>query len=262
MKTHPFISTATTFVQLRGSDTVLLLIKPIAYQYMTHFPENGILTMAGGTTRGYKTAIDGTTDIGMVSGGMNTEVAKWALKQNVKITSTPIAFDGLAVFVHSANPLANLTLEQLQDIFTGKITNWKQLGQPEGPIQIYTQNPNRGSFETWRTVVMRNKEIITPRAQVMDGLDIVSAVVSDPNGIGFTSPLNLTGKHIKLISINDHLPTPEAIHALNYPIHRALSLITHHKKDAATQAFIQYCLAPDKGQSIIKKLGLVPAVIG
>ncbi len=262
MKIHTFMSTATTFIQLRGSDTVLVLIKPIAYQYMTEFPEIGIPTMAGGTMRGYKTAIDGTANIGMVSGGMNAELAKWAFKQNVKVETTTIAFDALGVFVHASNPLANLTLEQLQDIFTGHITDWKQLGLPAGPIQVYTQNPNRGSFDAWRTVVLRDKAIITPKAKVMDGLDIISAVTRDPNGIGFTSPLNLTGRPVKLLSINGHLPTPEAIHAANYPIRRSLSLVMHQNKSAPTQAFIDYCLAPGKGQSIIKQLGLVPAFLG
>ena len=263
MNKHSFISTATTFVQLRGSDTVLLLIKPIAYQYMTDFPETGIPLMGGGTSRGYKTAIDGTTDIGMVSSAMNAELAKWASKQNIKIETTAIAFDALSVFVHPSKLLANLTLAQLQEIYTGQIQDWKYLGLPEGPIQVYTQTPNSGSFETWRTVVMRGKDITTPKAKVMDGVEIISAVINDPNGIGFSSPLNLLGllgKRVKLLAIDDALPTTESIFDASYPIRRSLSLITSHKKNSVMQAFIDYCLAADKGQAIIKKLGLVPAV--
>lgn len=262
MNTPSFTSTATTFVQLRGSDTVLVLIKQIAYQYMTEYPDVGVPTMSGGTSRGYKTAMDGTTDIGMVSGGMGPELAKWALKQKIKTDTTPIAYDALGVIVHQLNPAKNLTLDQLQDIFTGQISDWKQLGLPEGRIQVYTQSPNRGSFEIWRSVVLQDKVIITPKAKVMDGLEIISAVMRDPNGIGFTSPINLIGKQIKLVSINGSLPNPEEIHSAKYPIRRALSLITLAKKQKNTQAFIDYCLAANKGQAIIKKLGLVPVVLG
>ncbi len=258
MNTPSFISTATTFVQLRGSDTVLVLIKPIAFQYMKEFPHAGILTMAGGTARGYKTAMDQTTDIGMVSGAMSPELAKWAQKQKIKVDVTPIAYDALGVIVHASNPAANFTLEQLQDIFTGQISNWKQLGFDEGPIQVYTQSPSRGSFETWRSVVLEDKAIITPKAKVMDGLDIIYAVANDKDSIGFTSPINVIGKPVKLVSINHFQPDSDNIHTSKYPIRRSLSLITLPKKQQPTQAFIDYCLAPDKGQGIIQKMGLVP----
>ena len=111
---------------------------------------------------------------------------------------------------------------------------------------------------------MRGKDSSTLKAKVMNGVDIVSSVINDPNGIGFTSPLNLLGllgKRVRLLAIDDALPTPETIFDSAYPIRRTLSLITAHKKNSATQAFIDYCLAVDKGQAIIKKLGLVPAVL-
>jgi len=261
MTTPSFSSTATTFVQLRGSDTVLALIKPIAYQYMKDFPKVGIPTMAGGTLRGYKTAMDGTTDIGMVSGGISPELAKWARKQKIKIQTIPIAYDALAVIVHPSSQVENLTLEQLQDIFTGQISDWKQLGLNEGPIQVYTQSPNRGSFESWRTIVLEDKATITPKAKTKDGLDIISSVAQDRNGIGFTSPVNVVGKPVKIIAINDFHPHVEQIQTEKYPIRRSLSLVALSKLQPPTQAFIDYCLAPNKGQAIIQKIGLVPIAL-
>ena len=258
MSSIHFPSTATSFVQLRGSDTVMALIQPIAYQYMTEFPKVALPVMGGGTSSGYKCVVDGTTDIGMASGGMNYDLKKWVSKKNIKIKNIDIAFDALAVFVHPSNPLKNLSLDDLREIATGNVTDWKELGLPAGKIQVYSQNPNRGSYEAWRSVVLEDKHNVTLKAKVMDGTDIVTSIVNDPNGIGFSSPVNLINIPVKTISINDFLPTPENIHAGRYPIRRALSLVTSQKIKPEVNDFIQYCLDPKKGQQIIKSLGLVP----
>jgi phosphate transport system substrate-binding protein len=258
MSSIHFPSIATTFVQLRGSDTVMGLIQPIAYQYMTDFPKIAIPVVGGGTSSGYKCVIDATTDLGMASGGMNEDLKKWANKKKVKIKNIDIAFDALAVFVHPSNPLQNISLEDLQAIAIGRFTNWQDIDQPPGKIQVYSQNPNRGSYEAWRSVVLEDKNHVTLRAKVMDGKDIVSAIVSDSNGIGFSSPLNLLNTPIKILSIINFLPTPENIQSGKYPIRRSLSLVAGLKIKPAVNDFIEYCLDPKKGQLIIKNLGLVP----
>ena len=234
------------------------LIQPIAYQYMTEFPKIAIPIVGGGTSTGYKCVVDNTTDIGMASGGMNEELRKWVSKKNIKVKNIDIAFDALAVFVHPSNPLQNLPLEDLQAIAIGQVTDWKELDQPQGRIQVYSQNPNRGSYEAWRSVVLEDKNHVTLRARVMDGKNIVEAIVKDPYGIGFSSPLNLINVPVKILSINDFLPTPENIQSGKYPIRRSLSLVTKLKIKPAESDFIEYCLDPKKGQKIIKTLGLVP----
>jgi len=258
MSSIHFPSAATTYVQLRGSDTVLSLIQPIAYQYMTDFPKVATPVTGGGTSSGYKCVLDGTTDIGMASGGMNYEIRKWAEKKNLKVKSTEIAFDALAVFVHPSNQAKNLSLEDLREIMVGSVTDWKEFNLPPGPIQVYTQNPNRGSYEAWRSVVLEDKLSVTLHAKVMDGKDIVTAIVNDPRGIGFSSPFNLVNIPVKTLSINEFLPTPANIQKGNYPIRRSLSLITLPKVKPAVQEFIDYCIDPKKGQAIIRSLGLVP----
>lgn len=237
----------------------MALIQPIAYQYMTDFPKIALPVTGGGTSSGYKCVLDGTTDIGMASGGMNIEIQKWAKKNHLKSKVIELAFDALAVFVHPSNPATELTLEDLREISTGAVTDWKELGLAPGPIQVYTQNPNRGSYEAWRSVVLENQYSVTLKAKVMDGRDIVSAVANDPRGIGFTSPVNLIGIPVKILSIDSYLPNAENIQKGLYPIRRSLSLVTPEKIKSATQEFITYCLDPQKGQAIIKNLGLVPS---
>jgi len=138
------------------------------------------------------------------------------------------------------------------------VTDWKELGLPAGKIQVYSQNPNRGSYEAWRSIVLQDMHNVTLKAKVMDGREIVSSIVNDPNGIGFSSPVNLINIPVKTISINAFFPTSENIHSGKYPIRRALSLVTKLKVKPEIQDFIDYCLMPQKGQSIIKNLGLVP----
>ena len=237
------------------------LIQPIAYQYMTEFPKIATPVSGGGTSTGYKCVVDDTTDIGMASGGMNEYIKKWVNKKKIKIKNIDIAFDSLAVFTHASNPIQNLSLEDLQAITIGQITNWQDLNQPLGKIQVYSQNPNRGSYESWRSVVLEDKHHVTLRAKVMDGKDIVAAIVNDPSGIGFSSPLNLLNIPVKILSINNFLPTPENIQSGKYPIRRSLSLVTKLKNKPAVNHFIEYCLDPKKGQQIIKNLGLVPTQV-
>ena len=183
---------------------------------------------------------------------------KWHNKKNIKIKNIDIAFDALAVFVHPSNPMQDISLEDLQSIAIGRFTDWQDIDQPSGKIQVYSQNPNRGSYEAWRSVVLEDKHHVTLRAKVMDGKDIVAAIIKDPYGIGFSSPLNLINLPIKILSINNFAPTPENIQSGKYPIRRSLSLVTKLKIKPAANDFIEYCLDPKKGQQIIKNLGLVP----
>jgi len=238
----------------------MALLQPIAYQYMTEFPKVGIPMTGGGTSIGYKCVVDGTTDIGMASGGINYDLKKWADKKNIKFKNIEIAFDALAVFVHPTNPIQTLSLEDLRQVVTGDATDWKELGLPAGKIQVYSQNPNRGSYEAWRNIVLEEKKNVTLKARVMNGREIIPAIANDPNGIGFSSPVNLIDKPVKIIGINGHMPSAENIHSGAYPIRRSLSLVTRLKVKPEVHAFIEYCLAHEKGQKIIRNLGLVPTL--
>jgi len=233
-------------------------MQPVALAYMSAYPSVGLPLVGGGTTHGYKSAIDGTTDIGMVSGTIESNLAKWAAKQNIKLKQTDIAYDGLAIFVHPSNKLTNLTLAQLKDVFAGNIQRWDDLGFANGSIQVYSQNPNRGSFETLRHSVLKNKENVTVKAKMLDGLDMVTAVANDPQAIGFSSPFIAQQQDVKILSIDGAFVTPENLQNNKYPLKRALALVTKTERKELVQKFIDYCTSPSGGQKIIAELGLVP----
>jgi len=236
------------------------LMQHIGMRYMDEHPNIRIPLLAGGTAMGYKSALDGTSTIGMASGQMPPNIQLWAHKYKYKIDEVTIATDGLAAIVNPANPINDLSLEQLHDIFTGSITNWNAFGKYSGPINVVSHDPQLGTYEPWKRQVA-GKDHITLKAQVVTGTAALMQIIStDPFAIGYSGTTFLKKEKVKPLAINGFLPTYQNIKQHDYPIRNDLQLLVrpnHHKE---VKEFIAYCLASDKGQAIIKELGLVPAV--
>ena len=248
------------FIQLRGSSTVMKLMQHIGMRYMDEHPNIRIPLLAGGTAMGYKSALDGTSTIGMASGQMPPNIQVWAHKYKYKIEEVTIATDGLAAIVNPANPINELSLDQLHDIFTGSVTNWNAFGKYSGPINVVSHDPQLGTYEPWKRQVA-GKDHITLKAQVVTSTTaLMQAISTDPFAIGYSGTTFLKKEKVKPLAINGFLPTYQNIKQHDYPIRNDLQLLVrpnHHKE---VKEFIAYCLAADKGQTIIKELGLVPAV--
>jgi phosphate transport system substrate-binding protein len=122
----------------------------------------------------------------MASGDLPAGLAKWALKQPAEYSQIIIAYDALAVIVHPANPLSNLSISDLREIFSGRITNWKSLGWGSGgEIQVCAHDASRGAFGTWRKFVMGDKDHVTFDAKIFESnLMLGDAVLANPHAIG------------------------------------------------------------------------------
>jgi len=252
------------YIQCRGSDTVLSIVQKIAADFMKEFPNMRLPLLGGGNSRGYKCVLDKTTDIGLVSSPMSPEIQKWAKKQPVELRETVIAYDGLVAIVHASNPLSNLSLEQLHDVFTGKVTDWKALGwEKGGPIHVYSQDPGRGGYEPWKRMVAGENGFITLKATVINGSIIYKPVQEDPAGIGYVGLLTATKMHSKILSVNGIVPGVQSIRDGAYPIRRELVLTSAKgSTNPAVESFLSYCLNPEKGQAIVEKMGIVRARVG
>ena len=248
------------FIQLRGSSTVMKLMQHIGMRYMDEHPNIRIPLLAGGTAMGYKSALDGTSTIGMASGQMPPNIQVWAHKYKYKIEEVTIATDGLAAIVNPANPINELSLDQLHDIFTGSVTSWNAFGKYSGPINVVSHDPQLGTYEPWKRQVA-GKDHITLKAQVVTSTTaLMQAISTDPFAIGYSGTTFLKKEKVKPLAINGFLPTYQNIKQHDYPIRNDLQLLVrpnHHKE---VKEFIAYCLDINKGQAIIKELGLVPAV--
>lgn len=250
-------SQISQYIQLRGSTTVLVPIQMIGSQYMDDFPNIGLPLLGGGTTMGYKTVLDGTADIGMASGAMPEQMEISNRLHKISVRYINIAYDAIATIANPLNPISDLSLEQLKDIFTGKITDWKQVGRYSGKINVYSHHPHRGTYEPWKRLVI-GKDHMTLGSIVVSGhQELFEKLSQDPFGISYVSSTFLAKAKVKVVSVNGYLPTYENLSLDKYPIRNNLMLITREKTSELINHFIEYCLNPEKGQAMIQKAGLV-----
>ena len=246
------------FIQLRGSSSVMKLMQQIGMQYMDEHPNIFLPLVSGGTAVGYKSSLDGTADIGMASGQMPPNIQLWAQKHKLKIEEVTIATDGIAAIVNPANPVNNLTLEQLHDIFTGNITNWNAFGKYSGQINVVSHDPQLGTYESWKRQVA-GKDHITLKAKIVTNLkDLMRIMTTDPLAIGYVGATFLNKEKVKSLAIDGVLPTYKNIQQRDYPIRYQLQLLSKSSAGKEVKDFIAYCLDSKKGQAIIRDMGLVP----
>lgn len=246
------------FIQMRGSSTVLKAIQKIGSRYMDENSSIRLPLIGGGTSIGYKSVLDGTSSIGMASGHMPPDISLWADKNKLTLESIPIAIDGIAAIVNTSNPLNDLSLEQLHGVFTGKITNWSALGNFSGGINVISHDPQLGTYEHWKRQVA-GSEHITLKAKVVSNItDLFQLIATDRLAIGYVGVTFLNKAKVKPIAINGVMPTYQNIYEGLYPIQNELQLLTRPSASQEIKEFIAYCLSDEKGQTIIKEMGLVP----
>lgn len=258
MSSKPTNPDQLQYIQLRGSTTVLKLMQKIGKRYMEENPHVHLPLVGGGTAMGYKSALDGTCAIGMASGQIPPNIQAWANKHKLKIEEVTIATDGIAAIVNRANPINDLTLEQLHDVFTGNITDWSALGKYAGPINVISHDPQLGTYEPWKRQVAGAGHI-TLKAKVIKNFNgLLQAIISDPFSIGYIGTTFLDKEKMKPLVIDGASPTYNDIKARRYPIRNELQLLVKPTISKETKDFITYCLDKNTGQAMIKAMGLVP----
>mgnify|MGYP000385175806 CR=1 FL=1 len=143
--------------RIKGSDTVLPVAQQTAERFMNQHPEARVTVTGGGTGVGISALMDHTTDIAMAS-----RPIKFSEKMKIKgageeVDEVIVAYDALAVVVHPSNPVKQLTRQQLEDIFRGKINNWKQVGGDDRKIVVYSRETSSGTYEFFKESVLKNK---------------------------------------------------------------------------------------------------------
>jgi phosphate transport system substrate-binding protein len=167
-----------------------------------------------------------------------------------------VAMDGIAVVVHPSNPLANLTIEQIRDIYIGKIKNWKELGGPDQPIVVISRDTNSGTYESFETLVM-NKEKMGEKVEYVGSNGAIrQRVMSTPAAIGFVGLAFTEG--VKALTVNGIEVSPETVTSKKYPISRPLYMYTNGrpKQNTSLYDFINLSDTPE-GKKIIEDTGFV-----
>ena len=239
-------------ISVNGSTSVQPLAEELAKAFKAKNPNVTIDIQGGGSGVGIKSANDGVVDIGMSSRDLKTE------EKNLK--EFKIAIDGIAVIVNPSNGVTNLTMEQIQKIYIGEITDWSQLGGKAGKITVVTREEGsgtRGAFIELTGIEMKegdkkvDKTAATAITQGSTGA-VMTTVVSDPNAIGYASygaVKENTG--IKLLSVEGAETTAENIYAGSYKISRPFLMLTKVEPTGAVKEFIDFILSAE-GQGIVE----------
>jgi phosphate transport system substrate-binding protein len=248
-------------VTIKGSDTMVILVQRWTEAYpdktATEFQVTG-----GGSGTGIAALINGTTDICASSRPIKKdEVAQLQKKFGYKGLEIRVAMDGLAIYVHKSNPVKQLSMAQVKDIFTGKITNWKQVGGNDQPILLYSRENNSGTYEFFKDFVL-NKQDFAANAQHMAGTAaLINAVSKDGNSIGFGGAayaMNVKALPIaKDPSAKAVIPTAATIHDGSYPISRFLYFYLNQKPAGSVKKFIDWVIS-STGQKVVTEVGYYP----
>lgn len=172
-------------ITINGSTTVLPVVQKAGEAFMASHPGTEISISGGGSGNGIKALIEKQCDVAMSSRDIKDKETAAAAKNGVSPLRTAIAIDAIVPVVHPGNKVGALTIEQLRDIFSGKVTNWKDLGGDDAQIVAISRDTSSGTFESWEELVM-NKERVTPKAlmQASNGA-VVQTVSKNKNAIGY-----------------------------------------------------------------------------
>src|SRR6266446_1536099 len=243
---------------IKGSDTLgAKLVPQLAEAFKSQHPGTTFDIAAEGSTTGIAAIIDGTAQIGMSSRRAKSAEVGAASGKGVNMKPTIVAYDGIAVIVNSANPIKGLTKKQVEQIFTGEITDWSAAGGNPGKISVYTRNTSSGTYSDFKELAMKKRDY-APSAQKMAGNEqIASEVGRNANGIGYVGLAYTKAGGIKVMAIDGVLPSIQSVHAKTYPYARPTFYYTNGEPSGLAKQFLDFTIS-GAGQKIAAQVGFVP----
>jgi phosphate transport system substrate-binding protein len=255
-------------IQIKGSDTMVNLGQAWAEAFNAIHPKVNVAVTGGGSGTGIAALLNGTCEIAESSRAVEEKEIKQAEASGIRFSQEIVALDGIAVVVHPSNPIKNLTMDQLREIFMGNIKNWKILGGPNRPIVLLSREVNSGTHIFFKEHVLRRgkkkaQEEFSPRALMMpSSYAIAEEVANNENTIGYYG-MGYISPRQKVIAVAKDAqspfvePTLEAIRSNAYPISRPLYLYTDGAPKGIVKEFIDFAYSKE-GQEIVKKTDYVP----
>ncbi len=259
-------STSADTLENKGSDTLVNLALAWAEAYMQAHPESRISVTGGGSGTGIAAMINGTVDIANASREMKQEEIDAAKKNGINPVEHTVAKDAIAVVVHPSNPVQGLTLQQISDIYTGKITNWQQVGGENRPIVLLSRESNSGTYVYFLEEVVRlgkkSDLLFSPETLLMPSSEGISTEIrQNPNAIGYDGLGYVTADQKMLGVAKDAsstfvLPAVATVNNGTYPISRGLYMYTAGEPQGKVKTYLDFILG--EGQQIVPTLGFVP----
>jgi len=252
------------FVTIKGSDTMVHLVTSWAEAYMDVNPDANISVTGGGSGTGIAALLNGNTDICAASRETSGEEKQLAQQKNMDIKEYKVARDGIAVVVNPANPIPELTLEQLKKIYTGAVNDWSQVGGPPGQIVLLSRESSSGTYVFFQEHVLQKQDYAVDARLMPATSAIVQSVADDAQAIGYVGlgyALEAADR-VKILAVKANetapavLPSEETIRSGAYSIARPLYYYVAAPVSEAVAGFIEFCLSPP-GQKIVKEIGYI-----
>lgn len=255
-------------IQNKGSDTLVNLALAWAERYTSLHPEVQIAVTGGGSGTGIAALINGTVHIANSSRKIKPEEIAEARANGIEPVEHVVAADAIAVVVHLDNPVDRLTIPQLSAIFSGKITNWKEVGGEDRPIVALSRETNSGTHVFFLEEVVRqgrkgDKTLFSPETLLMPSSEGISSEIRrNPNAIGYDGLGYVTPDQKVIAVARDEegpyvLPSIETVHNGSYPIARELYMYTAGEPTGIIKDYLDWIRTPE-AQAIVAELGFVP----
>ncbi len=259
---------AAVSIQSKGSDTIVNLALAWAEAYQPNHPEVNLSVTGGGTGTGITALISGTTDIANASRQIKAVEIEEARAKGVDPTETVIALDAIAIIINPNNPVTQLSLQQISDIYAGKIDNWLDVGGEDRPIVRLSRETNSGTHVYFLEKVLRLGDskstlLFDPRTLLLPSSEGITTEVRDnPNAIGYDG-LGYVTPDVKVVAVSADgvspavFPSADTVNAGTYPISRELYVYTNGAPQGEVKKYLDWMLSPE-GQAIVLSMGFVP----
>ena len=258
----------SAYLQNKGSDTIVNLALAWAEKYQAEHPDVSISVTGGGSGTGIAALLNKTVDIANASRQMQPEEIKQAKINGFDPVEFVIARDAIAVIVNPTNPVGRLTMQQISDIYSGRINNWSQVGGQNRPIVRLSREVNSGTHVYFRDTVVRlgdskNKTLFATDTLLLPSSEgIISEIRQNPNAIGYDG-LGYVPTDLKVIAVAKNanspyiLPSVATVNDKSYPVARDLYMYTAGQPVGAIKAYLDWIVSPE-AQTIVLNLGFVP----
>jgi phosphate transport system substrate-binding protein len=242
-------------LRIDGSTTVLPIAQKAAEVFMKKNPSIRVYVSGSGSGTGIKALIDGTTNIATSSREAKDKEIASGKEKGVVLTAHKIALDGIVPIVHPSMKLDNITLEQLRDIYNGKIKTWKELGGPDRPISVVSRDTSSGTYEVWEEKVLKGDKVRPDALLVASNGQAVQTVAQNRYAIGYIG-IGYVDKSVKVIKVNGKTASAETVRDGSWPIARPLFMYTNGKPTGVISKFIDFLLSKE-GQKIVNEVKYV-----
>lgn len=247
---------AMNAVHVRGSTTLLPMAQRVAEAYMAHALGAIAVVSGGGTAAGVKALLDGTAEVAMTNGPIPEELRDEMARRGVRLLSKTVGFQSMLAVVHPANPIVDLSLEQLRDIFNGTVSNWREVGGQDAPIEVIVDTPDGSLHQAWKQRMLGNGGHFPVNVTIVRPADKLAALLARPHAVGYVNSAEPRAP-LKALSVDGVVADPESLRSNAYPLRIELNLLSGAKPSPATQDFIAYFVAPGQGLRFIDVVQLV-----